>query len=181
MSGPFHLFGPAHLGALALTAMGCYLAFRASRGARAETVQGVTGLVLFMFVALIYGERVWSGFQPALDLPFQVCDVVFFLCLISFWRSPDWSLDLLYFWGLAGTVQALLTPDIPRGFPSREFCLFFLGHGLIILGGTVILTRRGYQARASGLWRAWLALVGYTLLVGCLDLTTGWNYGYLMR
>ncbi|MGE0488013.1 MAG: TIGR02206 family membrane protein [Vulcanimicrobiota bacterium] len=181
MSGPFQLFGPSHVGALLLTGVGCAIAFQASRGEQAEAVRKASGIGFFLFLAVIYGERFWSGFQPGLDLPLQVCDVVFLVCLVGFWRAWPGSLDLVYFWGLAGTMQALLTPDVPHGFPSREFCLFFAGHGLILLGLTVLLTSRGYRAERAGPWRAWLALVGYTVLVGSLDLATGWNYGYLLR
>lgn len=40
--------------------------------------------------------------------------------------------EIAYFWGLGGTLQAVLTPDLQHGFPSLVYVNFFLGHGLVI-------------------------------------------------
>jgi len=40
-------------------------------------------------------------------------------------RSPR-VYEVVYFWGLGGTIQALLTPDLLQGFPSAAFVSFFL-------------------------------------------------------
>ena len=56
---------------------------------------------------------------------------------------------VVYFWGLGGTTQALLTPDLVQGFPSAACLLFFLGHGLVIVGvlyPTIVVGLRPYPA-----------------------------------
>ena len=43
--------------------------------------------------------------------------------------------------------MALLTPDIPYGFPSMNFLMFFYGHGLILFGvfyAVIALNQRPY-------------------------------------
>ena len=48
---------------------------------------------------------------------------------------PRWQLgvELSYFWGLTGTLQAVLTPDLSVSFPHLEFFEFVVGHvGIVI-------------------------------------------------
>jgi len=41
---------------------------------------------------------------------------------IAFWWPRCLlAVELTYFWGLAGTLQAVVTPDLSAGFHQREF------------------------------------------------------------
>ena len=48
---------------------------------------------------------------------------------------PVWQqlYELAYFWGLGGTVQAVLTPDLDTRFPSFDFFRYFIAHGGIVV------------------------------------------------
>ena len=41
--------------------------------------------------------------------------------------------EVAYFWGLGGSIPAMLTPDLGVGFPSTEYFGFFVGHTLVVI------------------------------------------------
>ncbi len=181
MGAPFVLFGPDHLLALALVAAGSLLAFRAGQGRWAGTVATVGGGAFALLAAILWLARLEDGFQAYLDLPLWLCDIAFLLCVACFFRPNELMLTLLAYWGLAGTLQALITPDVLSGFPSKEFLLFFTGHSVIVVGVFFLVgkSRPPRLATARGVATAFAGLLVYSVVVGGLDALFGWNYGYL--
>lgn len=87
--------------------------------------------------------------------------------------------EVAYYWGLGGTVQALLTPELVDPFPSLSYLKFFAGHGLIIVGVFALACGLRLRPRPWSPVRIWLAtnvLVPPMLLFNWL---TGSNYMYL--
>jgi hypothetical integral membrane protein (TIGR02206 family) len=129
------------------------------------------------------GWWVWLGLQhtwsASYALPLQLCDVVAFVSAAALWSRHPLLVELTYFWGLAGTANGLISPDVPDHFPSYLFLQYFIAHGaivaaaLLLVAGLRISPRRGAVARVLGL----------TLALAALDagvnLVTGGNYMYL--
>ena len=65
-------------------------------------------------------------------LPFHMCDFSLIFIAIYLLGGNKFFFNCAFFWGIAGASMALLTPDIPYGFPSMNFLMFFYGHGLIL-------------------------------------------------
>lgn len=88
---------------------------------------------------------------------------------------------MVTYWGLAGTLQALITPDLLHGFPSKEYFLFFVGHSVIVVGVFFLLGKNHHLDLATfpRVGQAFGGLLLYTGVVGALDAAFGWNYGYL--
>ena len=186
-SSAFVLFGPDHLIALTLVALASLLAFRAGQGPWARPLNTAGGVVMAILAVSLWGMRLDKGFQGWRDLPLALCDVAFLLCLACFVRPRPVMLALVTYWGLAGTLQALVTPDVLQAFPSKEFLLFFVGHSVIVLCVFFLLGKNtpvGQQgppplAGAWGVGVAFAGLLVYTVTVGAADAAFGWNYGYL--
>jgi hypothetical integral membrane protein (TIGR02206 family) len=83
---------------------------------RAISVVLVVDAVLFVSVPVADGR--WS---VQASLPLALCDVALIVAAIACWW-PQWNLavELTYFWGLAGTLQAVVTPDLSSGFPRSS-------------------------------------------------------------
>lgn len=134
----FVLFGASHLatiGLIAVVALGLPLmARRLAAGRHTESgARLLAGLLVAQEVATIaYRHRVlgdpWSE-----NLPLHLCDLGLLIGAFTLIRRHRRSFQLLYYWGLAGTLQAILTPDIAFGFPGLRYIFFFLGHGLVIV------------------------------------------------
>ena len=133
--------------------------------------------VVFVLRPVFAGS--WSA---ASSLPLALCDVALVVAAIACW-SPDWQLgvELTYFWGLAGTAQALLTPDLTARFPQLEFFEFIVGHvGIVVAALFLVIALRSAPRRGS-VPRVFAITVGYTAFVATMDALLNANYMYLAR
>ena len=85
--------------------------------------------VVFVIVPLTDGS--WS---VRASLPLALCNLALLVAAVACWE-PSWLLavELTYFWGLAGALQAVATPDLAAGFPQLEFFEFVVGHLGVVL------------------------------------------------
>jgi hypothetical integral membrane protein (TIGR02206 family) len=114
------------------------------------------------------------------SLPVDLCDAALLIAAVACW-VPGWALgfELTYFWGLAGTVQAVLTPDLSAHFPQLEFVEFVVGHvGIVVAAGYLVVGRR-CEPRPGAVLRIFGVTLGYAFVVGLIDYLTGANYMYL--
>jgi hypothetical integral membrane protein (TIGR02206 family) len=126
---------------------------------------------------------VWLGahhtWSASYALPVQLCDVAGLVAAAALWSRQPVLVELTYFWGLAGTANGLITPDISDHFPSFGFMQYFIAHGtivaaaLLLVAGLRIAPRRGAVLRVFGL------TVGLLVLDAGVNLVTGGNYLYL--
>ncbi len=114
------------------------------------------------------------------SLPLALCDAALVVAAVACWH-PGWQLgvELTYFWGLAGTLQAVLTPDLSAPFPTLEFFEFVVGHLAIVTAALFLVVGLRREPRPGAVWRVYAITVGYTAAVGLFDWVTGSNYMYL--
>lgn len=89
--------------------------------------------------------------------------------------------EILIFWIIAGTTQAIITPDIPIGFPSFEFFRYWIVHlGLVvvILYATIVLN---YKPTLKSVLKSILALQIYVAFMILVNYILDANYFYLNR
>ncbi len=181
---PFVLFGRDHLAALALTAAGAVsltLLVRRQPGARwpvrvalAALLAGVTGWTL--------GHWWRAGTLTVWDvLPFHLCDLLILVAIVALLGGSRRATELLYFWAGAGTLLALLWPDLGFGFPDPGFVSFFLLHGLVVVAAAVLVIGLRRPPAPGALWRVFLATNAYAGLVGVFNLAFDTNYLFLCR
>lgn len=184
MGSGFESFSLQHL--TTLLALGMITYATISRGRRLdEPAKSNLGLVIagLTFSTLIIEAlfKLADGtFSRYTDLPFYLCDlVVVMLPFVIYSQNRKW-IGILYFWALAGTMQALITPDLESGFPSFDFFRYFIGHAGII--AAVLYTVVVYRVRIG--WQDFLNAIIYAqaYLVGVhmLNQVIGSNYGYTM-
>jgi hypothetical integral membrane protein (TIGR02206 family) len=139
-------------------------------------------------VALVVAELSWQPYtlathtwSVAASLPVQLCDVAAFVAAAAlFWRRLL-LVEVAYFWGLGGTPQALLTPDLKEHFPSFPYLQFYVTHELVILAALFLVAGLALQPRRGAVRRIFLLTVGFAIVVGLIDLVTGGNYMYLRQ
>ena len=122
------------------------------------------------------GQHTWSA---SYALPLQLCDVVAFVAAAALWFPHPLLVELTYFWGLAGTANALISPDLQDHFPSYLFLQYFIAHGAIVAAALFLVIGLGIAPRRGAVPR----IVGLTLALAAVDavanLVTGGNYMYL--
>jgi hypothetical integral membrane protein (TIGR02206 family) len=179
---PFVPYGAAHVGALVLTGLAAAGLVRLVRR-RPETGAGVrysvfTAIALLLAFELTIGAREgWLTWQTL--LPLHLCDAAMVLALFTLaWPRPAGA-ELLYFWAAAGSTLAMLTPDLPWGFPRWEFVVFFGLHGLVLIAAAVLVFGIGLRPRRGAPLRAFLATAALAAVAGTANALLDTNFMFL--
>jgi hypothetical integral membrane protein (TIGR02206 family) len=117
--------------------------------------------------------------QLATALPLQLCDAAIFVAALALVLRSQLLVEVTYFWGLAGTIQALITPDLPEHFPSFPFFQYYIAHGGIVTAALFLVVGLRQWPRRDAVLRVLAVTIVYVLLVGAIDASTESNYMYL--
>ncbi len=182
----FRPFGLAHLIVIALTiALPFILAafVRKSRWARSERTIGL--LLAAMLLVNYLGYEIYLAATVGLEwkkaLPFQLCDWAMIAIVVALLTGRNRWLEVAYFWGIGGTLQAIITPDLKFAFPDIRFLTFFLAHSGIVVAIAFMMVIKRFRPHWFSIVRvfAWSEL--YFVVTITVDLITGENYGYLLH
>jgi hypothetical integral membrane protein (TIGR02206 family) len=97
------------------------------------------------------------------------------------WTGDPLLVELTWFWGLAGALQAVITPDLNVGFPHLVFFQYVIGHLGIVLGAVYLVVGLSITPRRGAAVRIFAITVIYTAFVGLVDAVTGGNYMFLRQ
>jgi len=143
---------------------------------------------LALAVVLVGAEVGWwiflartgsSEYQLASALPLQLCDMAIFIGALALVLRSQILIEITYFWGLAGTLQALLTPDLPQRFPSFPYFQYYAAHGGIVIAALLLVVGMRCRPRHDAIWRVMAITLAYVAFVGAVDAFSGLNYMYL--
>ena len=145
------------------------------RAGRALAVVLAVDSTLFLAAPVLDGR---ASLQTL--LPLSLCDVALVVTIVTLWRTT-WALgvELTYFWGLAGTMQAVVTPDLTADFPSPVFIGFVVAHLGIVIAALYLVVGMRRVPRPGSVRRIFAITLGYTGFVAVVDALTGANYMYL--
>ena len=181
----FHAFSLQHVITLVILSLLCVLLvwiIGKIRGTERKWVGRIIGCVLIVYAAVFYIQQYVAGFLSwEYSLPIELCNLVLAACILSLFQPGRLRYEITYFWGLGGTTQALITPDLAYGFPSWDFVLFFWSHGAMLLGIVFLIAGTRFRPDRKSIVRMMIALNSYAIAVGAIDRAMGWNYGYLCR
>ena len=115
-------------------------------------------------------------------LPLHLCSVAAILSIFMLFNRNYNIFELLYFWGFAGAVQAILTPDL-RGynFPHFHYFWYFTSHGAVILAVMWMLIVEKVRPTWHSLRKTVLITILYAFIVYPVNMFTGGNYMLLMQ
>jgi hypothetical integral membrane protein (TIGR02206 family) len=140
---------------------------------------GLAGLLLANWIGYEIERAGVGQFTAAHALPMQLCDWAMFAVIAALVTLRCAVYEVAYFWGLAGTLQAILTPNLQEGFPSLWFFSFFLAHSGIVVGVLYLTAVEGLRPRAGSIVRAMAWSEVYLVVALTVNRWTGANYGFL--
>lgn len=180
---PFVPFGQSHIMMLLVVLIAVVIIPWATRRLSQSTGRGIA---LVIAAVLFLNEVVVSlldmyVYQLSLaeSLPLQLCAVAALLTAWMLWRRSYAAYEIVYFWGIGGSIAAMLTPDLSVGFPHPRFFHFFLGHGLIMLGVMHATFAWQFRPGLRSVGKAIMASIVLMLVIGLLNELLGTNYMYL--
>lgn len=179
----FELFATTHLTAICAIVTVALVLPLAVR----MLVPAVTGRVAHLLAALLLaqeGVMVWLrvdtwGFSADL-LPLHMCTLAVYLSAWMLVTQDRRVFEVVYFWGLGGTTQALLTPDLEEGSPALSQLLFFLGHGAVIVSIFYAMIVFRFRPHLGSLPRVMAITATAAAVAFAVNLWLGTNFMYLM-
>lgn len=182
----FRPFGVAHLIVIFLTlALPFVLALAVhrtkSRFLERSIAFSISALLLINYVAYLIVARHLGDTTWTKSLPIQLCDWAMFVIIVALWTGNRRWLEIAYFWGIGGTLQAIITPNLPFGFPDLRFISFFVAHSGIIIGIVFLMLIYRFRPRPNAILRAFAWSEVYFVVAFTVDWLTGENYGFLLH
>ena len=166
------------LAAIAAATIALVVVARRSPGAWLKVMAGVIVAVELSWWVYVLAGGV-PGATVAYSLPLQLCDAAIFVAAAALWTRHRLLAEVTYFWGLAGTIQALLTPDLPQQFPSYPYFQYYVAHGGVVAAALVLVVGLRIRPRPWSVVKVAAITLGYAAFVGLVDAVTGADYMYL--
>lgn len=182
MATNFHLLGAAHFIILAAVVV---LA-AALAAVQQRFFQGSCRLRIGLAVFLLAAAAAWYSYLAVIgshifpgQLPLELCDVTFYLIVFVLFTLNRGVFDIAYYWALAGSTMALLTPNLWEHFPSFSTVQFFIAHGLVVSAALYLVWSRQIGPQRGSVARGMIALNLLALFDGAFDAVFKTDYMYL--
>lgn len=133
----------------------------------------VTDLLWYAYVLF----RGWVSFPYG--LPLDLCDLAVWLTAAALLTERPLVRELAYYWGLAGSGMALLTPDLGVPVESLGGMYFFASHGLVVASILFLCWSGQLRPRPRSFLSAFGILNIYAAAVGLFNAVFSTNYFYL--
>jgi hypothetical integral membrane protein (TIGR02206 family) len=181
---PFQLFGPAHLVALSIVLLIVLLViyFRKGFSPRLRLITRYTLATILVLNELAW--HAWNYFTGQWTiqtmLPLHLCSVLVWLGAYMLVTQSYTIYEFSYFLGIAGALQALLTPDVGiYGFPHFRFFQTMISHGAIILSAIYMTIVEGYRPTWKSVIRVMVWMNVYMVVIGIVNWLIGSNYLFI--
>ncbi len=174
-------FSVPHLAALAVLVVASILSIWAAR--RNWVGSAYCRLLALLILAAWAGEYVADGlngtYAVRYTLPLQLTDVISATAVIALWTRRRLAVELLYFWSLSASLQALITPDLGESFPSLYYFTYFVYHiGAVVAALMLVFGLRIYPRPRAAL-KVFVITLAWAAVAGIGDVVTKGNYMYL--
>lgn len=189
----FETFGLPHSTAITATVIAAIFMVRLNRSPdvsneskhRANVILGVILIIAVTLDPILtwlrYNDRPEVATRLVLEtaLPLYLCDVVSLVLACALITRRQRFAEMGYLWGIAGTVQGLITPTLYFSWDTPEYYAFFAQHGgvpvaaLALAFGTPLHPQPGaFQRAVFWSWVYMVVVYGFNRLLGA-------NYGFL--
>lgn len=174
---------PVQIGFLIFTILGPVGLWVLSR--HLDSVRFARGICWFFALALVSAKvgtliSVWreGDLTPDYALPMHLCDWALLSTVVALLLRRQLCFELAYFWGIAGTAQALITPALDSTGFWRIFA-FFTVHSVIPAGVLWLIFEFKMRPQRGAFLRIVLWSQIYLVCALIANAMTDGNYGFL--
>ncbi len=132
--------------------------------------------IIYVVILLFLGK-----FNYKTDLPLDICNISAILISFLMWNPNKHYFEIFYFWVLAGTTQAILTPHLYNGFPNFIFIKYWFVHAGLVVYIVYIARVFKFNLTIKSLWKSFWYFQGYVLLVLIINMILKSNYVYILH
>lgn len=181
----FVFFSPPHLIALGVLFIlyFCLWYFRAwfkSSQIDFRTRWIIASLLLLQELSLSIWRLSMGTWSAGESLPLHLCGLAIVLGAFLMINRSQLLYELVYFWGLGGAIQALLTPDIGQyGYPHYRFFQFFVSHGTLIFASLYMTWIGGLRPTHKSIWKVFGFTNIYLVIMAGFNSLVDGNYLFI--
>lgn len=183
---PFELFGTAHLIGLGVVVLLAALIIILGRRADDKGKRTLRYVLAGILLLVETSWHLWNYFTGQWTiqtmLPFHLCSALVWLSIYMILTRNKLIYEFAYLLGIAGALQALLTPDAGLyGFPHFRFFQVLASHGAIITAALYMTLVEGFRPTGGSLKRVLVGSNLYMIAVFILNFILGSNYMFIAR
>jgi len=181
---PFVLFGQIHLITLGVIFLFIVLIFFSRNKFSERKKEDVRDTMAAILILNEISWHLWNYFYNEWTiqtmLPLHVCSILVWLGAWMLIKKSFLIYELVYLLGIAGAIQALLTPDVGiYGFPHYRFFQAFISHGFIIIAALYMTFVEEMRPTWKSTIRVFLITNVYMVAVYFINDAIGSNYLYV--
>jgi hypothetical integral membrane protein (TIGR02206 family) len=183
---PFILFGTGHLIAIGLVALATILLVVLGRRSSEKTRKTIR---YTLAAILVVDELAWHAWNIYVGqwsiqntLPFHLCSVLVWLSAYMLITKNYTIYEFAYLLGIAGALQALLTPDAGKfGFPHFRAFQTMISHGTIIASAVYMTLVENYRPTWASVKRVLIGANIYMVVIFVLNFILQSNYLFIRQ
>ncbi len=181
------MFSLAHWGAIAVLITFMLLLFiTRTRWTESEksilSMERSFGLSLLVIDILYHVWLVQSDrWELSNSLPLELCSISLLLTIVLLWTGNRLVYQFVFYAGIGGALQAMLTPVLDMDFPHFRYFHFFYTHAGIILTALYFTWVKGYRPTFKGILTTLLALNILLPFIFWINYLFEGNYMFLQR
>jgi len=183
--GAFVLYGTGHLVALTVITVICF-SLSAIKSWNGNRKRGLTyiagGLLLVNELGWHFFNIYWGTWDIKTMLPLHICSFTVWgsVYMLFSGNRNVYFYEAMYFLGIGGATQALLTPDAGiYGFPHFRAFQTFISHGLLVIFPLYMTIVEGYRPTLQSFKRVFVITNLYMIFVFFINLAIGSNYLFI--
>jgi hypothetical integral membrane protein (TIGR02206 family) len=140
---------------------------------------GLAGLIFGNEIGWLLWAWHWHLFSVQNNLPIFLCDVAGFVATVALITRHQLLVEVTYFWGIAGTANGIISPDIPDHFPTYQFLQYFVQHGAIPAASLFLVVGLRLYPRPWAAVKVFGLTVALVVVDAFVNLLTNGNYMFL--
>ncbi|NSW90322.1 MAG: TIGR02206 family membrane protein [Firmicutes bacterium] len=183
---PFELFSTTHIITIIVLALiNFFIIFHYKKKKEEEKLKKRFRYILALFLLLNEtAYTTWSvvtgDWTPGYSLPLHLCDMAMFFSVIMLISKNYFLYEITYFWGLGGSLQTLITPDLyPYSFPHFIYFNFFFAHSAVVTAVLFMTLVEGFRPFKKSILKAVIFTNIYMVIISAVNILTGGNYLFL--
>ena len=179
------LWSPAHLAAIAATALVAALLVAGARRRGDAFALPAGRLLALVLLAAFAGEQLTYALRGEwsveVNLPFQLTDAVTLVAAAALWRPAPLLIELTYFWALSASLQAVITPALGQDFPDVLYFTYFAAHSGAIAAACMLVFGARRAPRPGAVARVYAITAAFAGCAAIATVASGGNYMFLRR
>ncbi|MBN2045213.1 MAG: TIGR02206 family membrane protein [Anaerolineales bacterium] len=183
---PFQLFGPKHIivvAFFALVILWLFLGWKNPTEQAKKRFRVILIAILLFWEGAWHGWNIWAGTWTLQEhLPLHVCSVMVWSSIFMLLTRNYRIYEFVYFMGIAGAMQAFLTPEAGKyGLWHFRAMQTLIVHGTLIVTPIYLTLKEGFRPTWRSFLRVAIGMNIYMVIVFFINRALGSNYLFIMQ